>query len=264
MNYGTDFENVTLKLVIVISLFAMLSGIATAYDPQASYNYAQRYWNTPASDGYFWNTPSGYIQISAGTNIVGRTGYDCAHFVSSAIGNEQHEIGGGLIVPSRVPPTYGEPSATNLGNWLINNNLGIEVSDVLQLEKGDVIIYDWEKDGQWDHITLYLGGGLIASHTSFLWNSDWKMGDLDANHRFIHIKGNPTNEWEFNTPGIKEGWFVHNILSWSVESDGMFRIDPNINDPYIESTLQWKYIKDRATIAGSDAGWVDRVEFVPT
>ncbi len=54
---------------------------------------------------------------------------------------------------------------------------------------GDVINYDWDNDGTWDHIALYLGNGNIASHTSFKWNSPWDMGEPNANHRFIHIIG---------------------------------------------------------------------------
>ncbi len=223
----------------VIAIMSISLG-AASYDPQATYNYAQKYAYIAVSDGHFYDKNGTAVHIPAGTPII-NDGLDCAHFVSSAIGNEQHERGGGIDVGSSTAAPYGNPSTKGLTEWLINNNLAIEVSDILQLEKGDIIIYDWAintltpLDGIYDHTTLYLGNGMIASHTTSLWNSDWKMGDANANHKFYHIKGNPTNEWEFNTPGIKEGWFVHNIKSWSVESDGRFRIDPDINDPYIES-----------------------------
>ncbi len=90
------------------------ASLLTTYNRQAAYDYAQKYWDEVCSDGYFWDTPGTYISLEQGTNITSMTGYDCAHFVSCCIGNEYHESGGGLDVPSRVLPTYGEPGAAKL------------------------------------------------------------------------------------------------------------------------------------------------------
>lgn len=162
---------------------------SSTYHPQAAYNYAKKYWDEVCSDGYFWNSSSTYIPLPLGTNIVGRTGYDCAHFVSCCIGSEPNEKGGGLDVPSRVPPTYGEPGAAKLGDWLINSGKGVEKTSIDELEMGDVINYDWNGDGHWDYIALYLGNGKVAAHTKCVWNEDWKLGGA-KNYRFIHIKRN--------------------------------------------------------------------------
>ncbi|MDI9396149.1 MAG: peptidoglycan DD-metalloendopeptidase family protein [Euryarchaeota archaeon] len=43
-----------------------------------------------------------------------------------------------------------------------------------------------------------------------------------------------STQWEFNTPNDKEGWELHNIGPFSV-TDGIFRIDPNPEDYWIES-----------------------------
>jgi hypothetical protein len=63
----------------------------------------------------------------------------------------------------------------------------------------------------------------------------------------------------------------YDFLEFYIDGTIQDRISGNVNwvqKSYVLTagmhTLQWKYIKDRATIAGSDAGWVDRVEFVPT
>ena len=155
------------------------------YDRQAAYNYAQKYWDEVCSDGYFWNTRTGYISLSLGTNIVGWTGYDCAHFVSCCIGSESHEQGGGLDVPSRTA-TYGEPSAQNLGDWLIDEGIAEQKTSINQLEKGDVINYDWTGDGHWDHAALYLGSGKVAAHTTCVCDEPWQLDT--THHRLIHIK----------------------------------------------------------------------------
>jgi len=80
-----------------------LGPVSSSYSRQSAYNYAQKYWDEVCSDGYFWNTSSKYITLSPGTNIVGWTGYDCAHFVSCCIGSEPNEQGGGLEVRRDFP-----------------------------------------------------------------------------------------------------------------------------------------------------------------
>lgn len=119
----------------------------SVYDRQAAYDYAQNYWDEVCSDGYFWDTASSFMPLTLGTNIENRGGYDCAHFVSCAIGNESHEVGGGLNVPSRVPPAYGEPGAANLGDRLLDSGNAEQKTFCSELQMGDVINYDWDGDG---------------------------------------------------------------------------------------------------------------------
>src|SRR5205085_1222409 len=75
--------------------------------------------------------------------------------------------GGGLNIPSRVPPTYGEPGAGRLVNTvLIGGGYATEVSSLSQLSPGDLIGWNWEGDSNiqnLDHVVLYAGNGLVAA-----------------------------------------------------------------------------------------------------
>lgn len=180
--------------LVSLMLGTMLGGLpnidnvkaSSSYDRQAAYDYAEKYWDEVCNDGYFWDTASTYTSLSLGTSIVGQAGFDCAHFVSCAIGNEPHESGGGLDVPSRVPPTYGEPGAGRLGDWLLDNGVAEEKSSVDELEMGDVVNYDWDGDGNWDHVAIYLDNGEVAAHTACVWEAEWQLGGAQG-YRFIHI-----------------------------------------------------------------------------
>jgi len=89
------------------------------YSRAAAYSYAYKHWDEVCSDCYFWY--DSYEYLAPGTSIAGRSGYDCAHFVSSCIGQPPDYTGGGLPVPSRVPPTYGEPGADRLCRWTVDS-----------------------------------------------------------------------------------------------------------------------------------------------
>jgi len=123
------------------------------YNRSAAYNYAEKYWDEVCSDSYFVDTRTTFIYLDPGTDITGMTGFDCAHFVSCCIGNELHEPGGGLDVPSTAHLIYGELGATQLGDWLIVSGNGVERAAITGLMVGDVISYDWDGDGHWDHVT---------------------------------------------------------------------------------------------------------------
>jgi len=123
-------------------------------------------------------------------------------------------IGGGLAIPSRVPPTYGEPGAARLVNTvLIGGGYAIEVPSLSMLSPGDLIGWNWEGDSNiqnLDHVVLYVGNGLVASHaasclgvsaTSWYQNSEpnWRW-------HLVHI---------FDAPTLAS-WNVGNklVLSW--------------------------------------------------
>jgi hypothetical protein len=194
------------------------------YNREAAYNYAQKYWDEVCSDGYFWDSPNTYISLPLGTIILDMIGYDCAHFVSCCIGNEANEQGGGLNVPSRVPPTYGEPGAVNLGNWLIDESgIAIEVTSIDEMEMGDVIIYTWSNGGH--HIALYLGDGKVAAHTKCVWDADWELDPINTTgYRFIHIM---TNGYQI-AQGDLGGWNGQRKLART--SDGVFHCVYNRTD----------------------------------
>ena len=166
-------------IAVSISVWFYLSAsscLAISYDREAAYNYTQTYWNKACSDGWFWNIAGTAIYLGPGTPLSQDylfNGLDCAHFVSCAIGNEPHHQGGGLNVPSGTGP-YGNASTTLLTNWLLNEGIGELVSSVDALERGDVINYDWEGDGGWDHAAIYLGDYKAAAHTE--WAHVQKVG----------------------------------------------------------------------------------------
>nr|MBC8229039.1 amidase domain-containing protein [bacterium] len=157
---------------------------AASYDSNAAYSYAEKYAYKVCSDGYFYEITWPPSKLGAGVPVPSG-GYDCAHFVSCCIGSEPNEQGGGLDVPSRTGVEYGEPGAERLGDWLLDN-VGIEASSIDEIEKGDVINYDWDGDGHWDHAAIYLGNYKIAAHSNSNWNAFWNLGGAE-NYRFIHI-----------------------------------------------------------------------------
>ncbi len=160
---------------------------SVAYNRTAAMYYAAHYWNVVTSDGYFWNGPSTYVSLAQGTNVTNMSGDDCAHFVSQVIGDEPHQPGGGLNIPSRVPPTYGEPGNAALGDLVINNGWGVVVPSVTDLLPGDIINYQWlSTDATWDHVAVYLGNGTVAAHTNSHYGANWTLGGAYA-YRFIHI-----------------------------------------------------------------------------
>lgn len=170
------------------------------YNHQAAYDYAHEYWNRVCSDEYYW-----YYSYyppwwwPPGTPLPSEPHYDCAHFVSCCIGNEPNEKGGGLNVPSRTLPAYGEPGVGRLKDWLLfSSGYGVQKYSVNQLIRGDVIFYRWPGHS-WGgggvhgerHSALYLGNGLIASHDYSRWNADWYLDPDDPWEEavFVHIKG---------------------------------------------------------------------------
>lgn len=165
---GSSFFGPTVTVQVAVS-----GGNANVYDRARAVSYANNYAAYVCSDGYFWtngNYPDFgfYGTTSFVTAPVDTLGDDCAHFVSCCIGNEPHDRGGGFNIPSRTTPTYGEPSATRIVTaCLINPGYAVEVSSLSQMEPGDVIGWNWEGNtgiSNLDHVTLYLGNSLIASH----------------------------------------------------------------------------------------------------
>jgi nitrous oxidase accessory protein len=218
----------TLFLFLLISMLMLplvdadiktdISPIYGVYDRLAAYNYAQRYWDEVCSDGYFVNTRTTFIHLDPGTDITGMTGYDCAHFVSCCIGNEPHEPGGGLDVPRTAPHIYGELGATWLGDWLITSGNGVEKPAISELVIGDVINYDWDGDGHWDHVALYLGGNEVAGHTTCVWEANWQLIGA-ADYRFIHMLSSP---WIVDDDGSPDFHTIQEAINVASEGDTIF------------------------------------------
>ncbi len=173
---------------VTVQVTVKQAGSTNQYDRSMAVSYANNYAAYVVSDGYFWTNGSGFGSYGAGTLLPASlliSGDDCAHFVSCCIGKEPHERGGGLNVISRGG-TYGEPGAQRLiYTNLIGGGYAEEVSSVSQMEPGDVIGWNWEGDtdpADIDHVTLYLGKGLIAAHAN---------SHLDVSFPY-YLSGSPT------------------------------------------------------------------------
>jgi Ig-like domain from next to BRCA1 gene len=164
--------------IVTVQVAVEPGGNTNVFDRSLAISYANNYATNVCSDGYFWTNTDYpdfgfygtgvFTPVPTGPGIDGGLGDDCAHFVSCCIGNEPHVRGGGINVPSRTSPTYGEPSATDIVvDRLLGPGYAVEVSSLSQLEPGDVIGWNWEGDtnvDDLDHVTLYEGNNLIASH----------------------------------------------------------------------------------------------------
>jgi hypothetical protein len=207
--------------VVTMQIVVPRYGSTNQYDRARAVSYANTYAGYVVSDGYFWTNGSDYYDFGAGAPVpTAELGDDCAHFCSCCIGSQANKRGGGLNIPSRVPPTYGEPGAAHLVNTcLIAPGYATEVFDLSELSPGDLIGWNWEGDtniADLDHVTPYLGNNLLASHaesaldvsaTSFFQESlpDWRW-------HLIHI---------YDAPSITSSMVGKNlILSWGTNWTG--------------------------------------------
>lgn len=204
---------------VSVPVVVVAAGSTNQYDRARAVSYANNYAGYVCSDGYFWTNGSSYGQFVPLSNAPASSlGDDCAHFVSSCIGSQAGtNRGGGLKIPSRVPPTYGDPGAGRLvNNCLLDTGYAVEVLSLTNMEPGDVIGWNWEGDtniANLDHVTLYVGNGLLASHSA----SALDVGmshyvNSTARWHFIHILDAPT------LVASKSGSKL--ILSWGTNWNG--------------------------------------------
>lgn len=200
--YGTAFFAPTVTVQVAVEP----GGNTNVFDRSRTISYANNYAAYVCSDGYFW-TNSDYpdfgfygtgvfTPVPVGGGLAGGVGDDCAHFVSCCIGNEPHLRGGGMSVPSRTSPTYGEPSAGDMiNNILLGPGYGVEVSSLSQLEPGDVVGWNWEGETNItliDHVTLYMGNGLFSCHAASILDVDSASFGTGWVWHLIHILDYPT------------------------------------------------------------------------
>jgi len=165
------------------------------YDRARAVSYANNYSGYVNIDGYFWTNGSSYGTFPPGSPApASGLGDDCAHFVSCCIGSEPSLWGGGLNIPTR-DVTYGEPGAGHLVNQcLIGQGYAVEVFSLTNMSPGDVVGWNWEGDTNildLDHVTFYLGNGLLASHSgSALEVSASTNGWYNGVRHLIHIFDN--------------------------------------------------------------------------
>jgi Ig-like domain from next to BRCA1 gene len=191
------------------------TGNTNLFDRARAISFANNYAAYYCPDGYFWINGSDYTTtnvdsfIGVPMNVSGEgggIGDDCAHYVSYCIGNGPYIRGGGLNVPSRAKPTYGEPGAGDvIYNILLTPGYGVEVSSLSQLEPGDVIGWNWEGEtnagsSYIDHVTLYMGNGMVSCHAESILDvtpSFFGTGPVTAPNtgwswHLIHILDYPT------------------------------------------------------------------------
>jgi hypothetical protein len=205
---------------VSVQIVVAQAGSTNQYDRAKAVSYANNYAGYVCSDGYFWTNGSDYYHFGAGAPVpTAELGDDCAHFISSCIGSQSNRWGGGLDIPSRVPPTYGEPGVARLVNTcLLGPGYATEVFSLSSLSPGDLIAWNWEGDtniADLDHATLYLGNGLLASHSESVLDVDpaWFQDSLpDWRWHLIHIFDAPTI-----TPSVAGNNLV---LSWGTNWTG--------------------------------------------
>jgi hypothetical protein len=184
-----------------IQIVVLKAGSTNQYDRARAVSYANNYSGYVNSDGCFWTNGSTYGTFTPLSPAPSSgLGDDCAHFISCCIGSEPHQRGGGLLIPSRVPPTYGEPGAAKLvNNCLIGPGYAVEVFSLTNMSPGDVVAWNWEGDtniADLDHVTIYLGNGLLASHSASCLDvsaNTWYQGSEPGYVRhLLHILDAPT------------------------------------------------------------------------
>jgi hypothetical protein len=197
--YYDNFQMVSASSVsfgpqVTVQIVVQQAGPTGQYDRAKAVSYANNYAGFVCSDGWFWTDGSTDSLLGALTPVpTSPIGDDCAHFVSCCIGSQSNQKGGGLNIPSRVsrvPPTYGEPSAPDLViTSLLGSGLATEVSSLSSLSPGDVIAWSWSTStslADIDHVTLYLGNGLLAAHSA---------SRLDVSANTWYQDAEPNWEW---------------------------------------------------------------------
>ena len=205
----------------LIQIVVLAAGSTNQYDRARAVAYANNYAGFVNSDGYFWTNGSSYGTYAPLTAApASGLGDDCAHFVSCCLGQPPNQRGGGLEIPSRVPPTYGEPGAGRLVNTcLIAPGYATEVFSQNQMAPGDLIGWNWSGNtniNSLDHVTIYLGNGLLASHSGSCLDvsaNTWYQGSQTNYVRhLIHIYDAPTLN------SVPQGKNL--VLSWGTNWSG--------------------------------------------
>jgi hypothetical protein len=154
------------------------------YDRIKAYKYAELWWN-----GY---NPA-YQRMK---------GNDCTNFISQVL------YAGGMPMvpsPSRSKGWWYRGNTWSF-SWAVAHSLKLalprllhaqEVSDPRRLKVGDIICYDWDGDGRWQHNTVvvdfdYYGMPLVNAHTVASHRRYWDYRDSYAftartRYAFYHI-----------------------------------------------------------------------------
>ena len=224
--------------VVTCQVVVQKAGSTNQYDRARAVSYANNYVPYFCSDGYFWTDGSDYTncgvtgapQVPFPTYVIGD---DCAHFVSCCIGSEPHVRGGGLNIASRGAPTYGEPGAQRIiYTNLISEGWATEVRSLSQMAPGDVIGWNWEGETNTaliDHVTLYLGNGLIAAHAASHLGVGfhyYQTNEPGCVFHLIHIFDAPTLNYTANSNSLVVSWTT-NWTAYSLYSSSSLATNAN-------------------------------------
>ena len=225
-----------------VQIVVLQAGSTNQFDRARAVSYANNYSSYVNTDGYFWTNGSSFGTFTPGSPApASGAGDDCAHFVSCCIGSEPHLHGGGLWIPSRATPTYGEPGAARLiNNCLIGPGYAEEVFSFKDMEPGDVVGWNWEGNtniGVLDHVTIYMGKGMLASHSASALdvsatNTAWYNG---VQH-LVHIFDSPT------IASYKAGNNL--VLSWTTNWSGyaLYSAPNSVAGPWTKVTKAPKVV----------------------
>jgi hypothetical protein len=215
---------------VTVQVAVMTAGSTNQYDRGRAVSYANNYAAYVCSDGYFWTNGSYFGTYTPGSPAPpSGLGDDCAHFCSCCIGRAPtNQWGGGLNIPTR-DVTYGEPGAAHLiDTCLIGAGAAVEVFSLTNMLPGDLVGWNWGTnngsgiyfpDGNiadLDHVTFYLGNGLLASHSGSALevsaNAYYQSSEPHYTRHLIHILDSP------RLNSVVAG--NNQILSWSTNWTG--------------------------------------------
>ena len=218
-NASGDYFGPQLSVQVVVEK----AGSTKQFDRAKAISYANNYVGYICSDGYFWTNGSDYYDYGTNTPVpTAFLGDDCAHFVSCCIGSEPHQIGAGLFIPSRVPPalTASREAGQLVNDVLIAPGYAAEVFSLSEMAAGDVGWgWNWEGDTNienLDHVTLYLGHGLLASHAASCLDvsaTKWyQSGEPHFVCHLVHVFDAPTVNFSRSGKNM--------VLSWGTNWSG--------------------------------------------
>lgn len=170
-----------------------MGGSTGIYNRQAAVAYAEQWWNdyNPAYR-QFENDCTNYISqvLRAGGIPLKRTGRQDKGWWYQGYGGNSDTW------------SFSWTVAHSLMNYLAQNGAGrlaVPVNSARELELGDVICYDFDGDGRWQHNTVVTafdeqGEPLVNAHSVNSQHRDWRYETSPAytpqiQYRFFHIIG---------------------------------------------------------------------------
>jgi hypothetical protein len=117
---------------------------------------------------------------------------DCTNFISQCLwagGMPMEMTGrrdrGWWYLGPRDQWSYSWTVANGLRWYLEGSGRAQKREHARDLEIGDIIVYDWDGDGTWQHNTIIVGSDregepLVAAHTKDSWGRLWRYTDSPA------------------------------------------------------------------------------------